>query len=222
MLENSSIGVYAIDRLALGMLGAVIIMVLCNRLAALVYVYAFQSLLLAAIAFFASSGLHAHHLIWMVYLIIIVKVLGIPYMLLRLIDTLTIKREVEPYVKWPISLLAASGLVILAYYIQRDILELHEGVVFNHCLSTSLAVILIGLFLMITRKKAITQMVGLLTMENGVFLGAIVLTSGMPMVIELGMSFDVLVGLLIMGVFTFRIKETFASIDTSKLNSLRG
>lgn len=213
---------YLIDKLAVCVLGAVMIMSLCSRLVTLVYVYAFQSLLLAAIAFFASYTPHAHHLIWMVYLIIIVKVVVIPYVFLRIIKTLTIKKEVEPYVSQLASPLVASGLVILAYYSQQYVLQLHEGVVFSHCLSISIAVILIGFFLMITRKKAVTQMVGLMTMENGVFLCAMVLTSGMPMIIELGVSFDVLMGILIMGIFVFRIRETFASIDTSKLNSLRG
>lgn len=213
---------YLIDKLTVCMLGAVMIMSLCSRLVTLVYVYAFQSLLLAAIAFFASYTPHAHHLIWMVYLIIIVKVVVIPYVFLRIIETLTIKKEVEPYVSQLVSPLVASGLVILAYYSQQYVLQLHEGVVFSHCLSISIAVILIGFFLMITRKKAVTQMVGLMTMENGVFLCAMVLTSGMPMIIELGVSFDVLMGILIMGIFVFRIRETFASIDTSKLNSLRG
>ena len=213
---------YLIDKLAVCMLGAVMLMSLCSRLVTLVYVYAFQSLLLAAIAFFASYTPHAHHLIWMVYLIVIVKVVVIPYVFLRIIETLTIKKEVEPYVSQLASPLVASGLVILAYYSQQYVLQLHEGVVFSHCLSISIAVILIGFFLMITRKKAVTQMVGLMTMENGVFLCAMVLTSGMPMIIELGVSFDVLMGILIMGIFVFRIRETFASIDTSKLNSLRG
>ncbi|HHT9155100.1 MAG TPA: hydrogenase [Candidatus Tripitaka sp. YC43] len=213
---------YIIDKLAVCMLGVVILMSMCGRLVTLVYVYAFQSLLLAAIAFFASYTPHAHHLIWMVYLIIIVKVVVIPYVFLRIIETLTLKKEVEPYVSQLASPLVASGLVILAYYSQQYVLQLHEGVVFSHCLSISIAVILIGFFLMITRKKAVTQMVGLMTMENGVFLCAMVLTSGMPMIIELGVSFDVLMGILIMGIFVFRIRETFASIDTSKLNSLRG
>ncbi|MEK7822076.1 MAG: hydrogenase [Planctomycetota bacterium] len=213
---------YLIDKLAVCMLGAVMLMSLCSRLVTLVYVYAFQSLLLAAIAFFASYTPHAHHLIWMVYLIVIVKVVVIPYVFLRIIETLTIKKEVEPYVSQLASPLVASGLIIMAYYSQQYVLQLHEGVVFSHCLSISIAIILIGFFLMITRKKAVTQMVGLMTMENGVFLCAMVLTSGMPMIIELGVSFDVLMGILIMGIFVFRIRETFASIDTSKLNSLRG
>ncbi len=205
------------------MLGTALIMTLCGRLVTLVYVYAFQSFLLAAVAFFASYSLHAHHLIWMVYLILAVKVLGIPYVLLRLIETLTIKREVEPYVGQLASPIVASGLIIMAYYAtEQYILKPYEGIVLGHCLSISLALVLIGFFLIVSRKKAITQMIGLLAMENGVLLGAMALTSGMPMIIELGISFDVLVGVLIMGFFVFRIRETFASIDTSKLNSLRG
>ncbi|MFN3467963.1 MAG: hypothetical protein ACK4WF_09735, partial [Candidatus Brocadiales bacterium] len=124
---------YLIDRLTVCMLGAVVIMSLCSRLVTLVYVYAFQSLLLAAIAFFASYTPHAHHLIWMVYLIVIVKVVVIPYVFLGIIETLTIKKEVEPYVGKLVSLLVASGLVILAYYTQQYVLQLHEGGVFSHC-----------------------------------------------------------------------------------------
>ncbi|HLA38337.1 MAG TPA: hypothetical protein VJZ02_07705, partial [Candidatus Brocadiales bacterium] len=135
---------YIIDKLAVCMLGAVMLMSLCSRLVTLVYVYAFQSLLLAAIAFFASYTPHANHLIWMVYLIVIVKVVVIPYVFLRIIETLTIKKEVEPYVSQLVSPLVASGLVILAYYSQQYVLQLHEGVVFSHCLSISIAVILIG------------------------------------------------------------------------------
>lgn len=221
-MESLITEAHAIEKLALGMLGTVMVMALCTHLETLVYVYVLQSLLLAAIAFSASYSLHTHHLIWMAYLIVAVKVLIVPYVITTVIKALTIKRAVEPYVSQPVSLLVASGLVILAYYTEQRILRLPEGVVFGHCLSISIATILIGFFLMLSRKKAITQMIGLLTMENGVFLGAMALTSGMPMIIELGVSFDVLVGILIMGVFVFRIGETFASIDTSELNSLRG
>ncbi|HHT9120265.1 MAG TPA: hydrogenase [Candidatus Hypogeohydataceae bacterium YC41] len=221
-MENLTGVVPTLDKLATCMLGAAMIMVMCSRLVTLVYVYAFQSLLLAITALIATFSLNSHHLIWMVFLIVALKVVAIPLVLLEITATLTIKKEVEPYVEPRVSVLVASGLVILAYYTERYILQLHKGEVFTHCLATSIALILIGFFLMISRKKAITQMVGLLTMENGVFLSAMTLTSGMPMIVELGISFDVLVGILIMGVFVFRIRETFASLDTSKLNSLRG
>jgi hydrogenase-4 component E len=222
MFEDLVHSIGTINKLSALMLATAVILVMCSRLKSLVYVYAFQSLALAAIALCASYSLHAHHLVWMSYLTLFLKVLVIPWVLLRLIEGLTIKREVEPYVGRAVSSLTASGLIILAYYVGKESFRLEMGYLISHCLSASLAILLIGFFIMITRKKAITQIVGLLVMENGLFLGAIVLTSGMPMVIELGISFDILMGILIMGVFVFRIQETFASIDTSKLNSLRG
>lgn len=212
-----------INKLSGLMLAAAIILVMCSRLSSLVYVYALQSLLLAIIAFCASYSLHAHHLVYMSYLTFFLKVLVVPWVLLRLIESLTIKREIEPYVSPAVSALIACGLIILAYYyVEEKGFRPEVGYLTSYRLSVSMAILLIGFFIMITRKKAITQVIGILVMENGLFLGAIVLTSGMPMVIELGIAFDVLVGILIMGVFVFRLRETFGSIDTSKLNSLRG
>lgn len=222
MFEDLIYSTSTINKLLALMLATAVVLVMCSRLKSLVYVYALQSLVLAAVAFCASYSLHAHHLAWMSYLTLFLKVLVIPWILLRLIEGLTVKREVEPYVSLAVSPLIACGLIVLAYYVEERSFRLETGYLTNHCLSVSLAILLMGFFIMITRKKAITQIVGLLVMENGLFLGAIVLTSGMPMVVELGIAFDILVGILIMGVFVFRIRETFVSIDTSKLNSLRG
>lgn len=222
MLEHFIYSAGIIDKLVGLMLVVTVVLLMCYRLTSVVYGYAFQSLILAAIAFCTSYSLHAHHLVWMAYLTVALKVLVVPRVLLRLIEGLTVKTKVEPYVGPTMSMLIGCGLVILAYYVEERGFRLDIGSLTSRCLSVSLAIILIGFFIMISRKKAITQVVGLLVMENGLFLGAIVLTSGMPMVIELGISFDILVGILIMGVFVFRLRETFGSIDTSKLNSLRG
>ena len=82
--------------------------------------------------------------------------------------------------------------------------------------------LLTGFFLMINRRKAITQVLALLTMENGVMLAAIVLTTyGMPLVVEIGVFFDVVIAVMVLGILVFRIRETFASMDVSKLNELR-
>jgi hydrogenase-4 component E len=222
MFEDLIYSPNTINQFSAWMLATAVVLVMCSRLKSLVYVYALQSLVLAVIALCASYSLHAHHLAWMSYLTFFLKVMVIPWILLRLIEGLTIKTEVEPYVGYVASPLIACGLIILAYYVEERSFRMEMGYLTSRCLSVSLAILLIGFFIMMTRKKAITQIVGLLVMENGLFLGAIVLTSGMPMVVELGISFDILVGILIMGVFVFRIRETFASIDTSKLNSLRG
>jgi hydrogenase-4 component E len=86
----------------------------------------------------------------------------------------------------------------------------------------AMALFLIGFFLMMNRRKAISQVVALLTAENGLFLAAIALTYGMPLIVEIGIFFDVLVGLMILGILSYRIAETFESMDTSKLRRLRG
>jgi hydrogenase-4 component E len=85
-----------------------------------------------------------------------------------------------------------------------------------------MSLVSIGLFIMISRKKALMQMLGILIMENGLFLGAISLTYGMPLLVELGIFFDVLIGVLIMGILIFRINKTFESIDTDVLKTLIG
>jgi hydrogenase-4 component E len=89
-------------------------------------------------------------------------------------------------------------------------------------LAASVALILTGAFLMVSRNKALMQMLGLLVLENGIFLAALTTTFGMPLVIEIGIFFDILIGLLLMGIFTFRIRDTFDHLDVSKLRRLRG
>jgi hydrogenase-4 component E len=86
----------------------------------------------------------------------------------------------------------------------------------------ALSMVLIGLFLMVTRRKAITQILALLTVENAVFLVAVGATSGMPLVVELGISFDVILAVLVLGVLVHRIVDRFESMDTSRLSNLWG
>jgi hydrogenase-4 component E len=93
----------------------------------------------------------------------------------------------------------------------------------NNTLAIALTLLLTGFFLMINRRKALTQVLALLTVENGVMLAAVALTTyGMPLVVELGIFFDVLVAVMVLGILVYRIRENFASMDTSKLNRLRG
>jgi len=89
-------------------------------------------------------------------------------------------------------------------------------------LAAAVAIMLMGCFLMITRNKALAQILGLLILENGIFMAALVTTFGMPLVIEIGIAFDVLMGVFLMGLFTFRIRDSFADLDVSKLRRLRG
>ncbi len=121
------------------------------------------------------------------------------------------------------SLLICGGLVIVADSVAQPILSAQVGDTMgvSRVLPASIAMILIGLFIMIARKKAVTQLIGLLTMENGLFLSGLAITYGMPMIVEVGIFFDILMAALILGVFMFRINRTFESISMDTLRSLR-
>jgi hydrogenase-4 component E len=92
----------------------------------------------------------------------------------------------------------------------------------DDALAAAVSLILTGAFLMVSRKKALMQVLGLLVLENGIFVAALITTFGMPLVIEIGIFFDILMGLFLMGIFTFRINDTFDHLDVSKMRRLRG
>ena len=123
-------------------------------------------------------------------------------------------------------LIAVSGvgpklaLAVLSYVVARPFTSLER--LGSNTVAVAIALLLTGFFLMINRRKAITQVLALLTMENGVMLAAIALTTyGMPLVVELGIFFDVVIAVMVLGLLIFRIRETFASMDTSKLSELK-
>lgn len=192
-----------------------------TRMGQLVRSFAFQSLMLAAIAAVLAHYTGSEHIYVVAGLTLVVKGVVIPRFLMYSMDRLKVRREIEPLIGIPASLLISGGLVIVAYYITEPLISSAETVTRN-CLAVSLAVVLIGLFMMISRRKAMTQMVGLLMMENGLFLGIISTTYGMPLIVEIGIFFDVLMAVLIMGIFAYRINQTFETLDTTFMRRLRG
>jgi hydrogenase-4 component E len=189
----------------------------------LVRLLALQGIALGALALAVAYVANAPHIYVAAALTLVLKGGVIPWMLLYVMDKLGTEREVEPLVSIPLSLLVCGGLTVVAFYITQPIIFSGGAIttITRDCLAISLAVVLIGFFTMISRKKAITQVMGMLTMENGLFLAAISVTYGMPLIVELGIFFDALVAVLIMGLFTFRIKRTFASVDTTVMRGLQ-
>jgi hydrogenase-4 component E len=160
---------------------------------------------------------------WHLYLVAVVtflvKGIAAPGILLFVLKRITSKIEVEMFVGRTSSLVLACGLILIAYYVTGPFVELGAPRIM---LSVSLALLLIGLFMMVTRKTALMQVLGFMLMENGVFMTAVSTTLGMPLVVEMGIFLDVLVGVGIMGLLSHRINDKFASIETTKLNSLKG
>jgi hydrogenase-4 component E len=182
--------------------------------------FALQSVFLAVTAALVAFLTGIHHIYIAALLTVVIKVIVIPRILKKVIERLNVTRELVLNVNIPPSLLICGALVILAFYITQPIISL-GFLLTKDSLAIALAIVLIGFFTMIARKKAVTQVVGFLVMENGLFLGATAAAYGMPLIVELGVFFDVLVAGLIIGIFTHRLQDTFDSVDTSKLTELR-
>ncbi len=191
-----------------------------TRLYSCVRAFGIQSFLLASVAGIVAYSTGKNDIYIVALLTLVIKAAVIPYILIYIIREIKVKREVELYVNVSPSLIIGGVLVVISYYLIRSINIISE--LSSFALSASMSLVSIGLFVMISRKKAIMQMLGILIMENGLFLGAISLTYGMPLLVELGIFFDVLIGVLIMGILIFRINRTFESIDTDMLKTLIG
>ena len=191
-----------------------------RRLSACVDLFALQSLFLAVTAALVAWFTDSPHIYIAALLTIAIKMIAIPMILKKVIERVNVKREVEFVINIPPSLLICGALVILAFSVTEPIAKL-GFLLTRDSLAIALAIVLIGFFTMISRKKAITQIVGFLMMENGLFLGATASAYGMPLIVELGVFFDVLVAALIIGVYTHRLQDTFDSVDTTKLTGLK-
>ena len=206
---------------AAGMLVSAFLMVGQKSLFTTIRLYGAQSLLLATVAVVMAISDERPHLFLMATLTTVLKGFVIPLFLMRVVDRIGIHREIEPFLNVPASLLACLGLTVVGYRVSTGFPEGTVGVT-HHVLGVGLSTLMIGLFLMVTRKKAISQVLALLTVENAIFLVALGITSGMPMVVELGIFFDVILAVLVLGVLVRRIVDRFESMDVSRLSKLKG
>ena len=206
---------------AAGMLVSAYLMVGQKALFTAIRLYGAQSFLLGIVAATIALSEGRHDLYVTAALTVALKGLLIPWFLMRVIDRIGIHREIEPFLNVPVSLLVCVGLTVVGYRVSTGFPEGVRGVS-HHLIGVALSLLLIGLFLMVTRKKAISQILALMMIENAVFLVAAGITTGMPFVVELGISFDVILAVLILGIMVSRIVDRFESMDVSRLSKLRG
>ena len=220
-LPTSETASRLITLLASLMLVFQLLLVVQRMLITNIRLFALQSLLLTAIAAEVAYAYGAWHLLVVVVLTFLGKVIFLPWLLTRLVRRIKIEQEVRPFVNMPASMLICGALTVLASVVVRPFTSLER--LGSNTLAVALTLLLTGFFLMINRRKAITQVLALLTTENGVMLAAIALTTyGMPLVVEMAIFFDVVVGVMVLGLLVFRIRESFDSMDVSKLNELKG
>jgi hydrogenase-4 component E len=154
-------------------------------------------------------------------IIIILKVIYIPRLLNKTYRNVEYTVEKDFILNIPILIIISCGIVVFSYFSMSTVEGLNEGTISLNLIN-SVSVILIGIFFMISRKKAIGQIIGFLVIENGLFITAMFATEGMPFVVDMGVFVDLLSAVMILGIMVFRINEKFESIDTSKLNRLKG
>jgi hydrogenase-4 component E len=153
--------------------------------------------------------------------IVAIKVVVIPKLLKQTYEKVSYKVEKDFFFNIPILIIGCCFIVVFTYFSVATTTGINSGPV-NTQVVNSVSLILIGLFFMISRKKAIGQIVGFLVIENGIFITALFATQGMPFIVDMGILMDVLVGVIIMGMMVFRIDERFGSIDTNKIKDLKG
>ncbi len=195
-------------------------MLVQRRMYALLHLFAWQGLFLSVSTAIVGFVAKTHHLYISSLLTLAIKVVLLPYILHKLIQKLHIHKEVESVVNVPATMLMGIALVIFSYHLTSPIREL-STLITKSTLAVALATVLLGLLMMITRRHAVTQIIGFLAVENGLFFAATSATYGMPLVVELGVALDLLIAAFIFGIFFFHINTTFDSLDVDQMARLK-
>ncbi len=205
----------------LGILITSFLLVMVKRITAMISVFRAQSFFLALVTLSVAVNSGSLELYAVAGLLFLLKVIGIPHYLSRIVKKVQVNENLGFFVNPMLSLIIAVLLTYFAYLFAHQVIQL-PGKVASTALAISLSVTLIGLFVMISRVKALTQIVGLLVMENGLFLAAAAVSGGMPFFVEIAIFFDLMVCVIIQGIFVYRINKLFTHIDIDKLTGLRG
>jgi hydrogenase-4 component E len=220
MIAAGALSGQLIDLFATLMLLVAFAMIAQRRVLTLIHLFAVQGATLVGSTALVGYLTHQPHLYISAGLTLALKVFLIPWLLHRVIDRLNVRWDVEMLINIPMMLLIGIVLVVFAFNIAAPIAQLSASIA-RGTLGIALACVLLSFLMMITRSKAVPQVIGFLAMENGLFFAAVAATYGMPMVVELGIALDVLVGILILGVFLFQIREQFDSLDIRHLERLK-
>ena len=209
-----------VNLLGAGLLILAFGMIAQRRILSLVHLYTAQGAVLVLATAVVGYVTHQPHLYVSAGLTLLLKVLLIPWLLHRVVRQLDIRWELERLINIPTTMLIGILVVIFAFNLALPISRLSSNLA-SGTLGIALACVLLSFLMMITRAKAVPQVIGFLSMENGLFFAATSATYGMPMVVELGIALDVLIGVLILGVFMFQIREQFDSLDIRHLEKLK-
>jgi hydrogenase-4 component E len=191
-----------------------------RRILGLIHLFAWQGLFLCISTAIVGYITGMHHLFISSLMTLSFKVILLPYILFVLVRKLKIRKESEALVNIPRTMMIGIALVIFSYHLTAPVTQL-STMVTKSTLAVALATVMLGLLMMVTRRHAVTQIIGFLAMENGLFFAATSATYGMPMVVELGVALDLLIAAFIFGIFFFHINTTFDSLDVEQMAKLK-
>jgi hydrogenase-4 component E len=191
-----------------------------DRMYALLNVYALHALVLAASVAWQALIQDAPHLYVTAGIALVFKAIVIPVALHRMIVRLGIHREIEKVVGVGFTMLAGMGLVALSMVVMLRVAHNADPLA-QEDLAFALAVVLLGLLMMVTRHNAVSQVIGFMSLENGLVLAATG-AKGMPLVVEISVAFSILIAFIVIGIFLFRIRERFDTVDVQALDRFRG
>ena len=197
------------------------LMVIAKRTPALIRSFRYQSFCLFLATFMVALVEHELDLYVVAGLLLILKVVFIPQLLYRTIKKIKASEELGLFINPQLSLLWALGFTYLSWVFAVRLIGPNDAVKII-MLAVTFFVVLTGIFLMIFRMTALAQIIGLLVMENGIFLLASMVSGGMPFFVEIALFFDVFVFVIIIEVFVYKVNRLFTHIDTSKMRSLKG
>lgn len=204
-----------------GILVSTYLMFIAKRMPVLIRSFRYQSLFLFLVTLMMALSEHQLDLYLIAGLLFIIKVLLIPYLLYKVMKKTKVSADIGLFINVQLSLFCALGLTYLAWIFSARLIAPSSQVQVG-ILAIAFFAVLAGLFLMISRMTALAQIVGLLVMENGLFLLASAVSGGMPFFVEIAIFFDVFVSVVIMGFFVYRINKLFTHIDVNKLSNLKG
>jgi hydrogenase-4 component E len=207
--------------LAGGMLVLSFALLYQDRIAAVINVFALQAIALSLSVAWQALVQGAPHLMVTAAIALVVKGFVIPTALHHIIRRMHIHREIEEVIGSGLTMLTGLGLVALSILLVQPVGEGEVSIYVREDLAFALAVILLGLLMMITRRNAVTQVVGFMSLENGLVLAATG-AKGMPLVVEISVAFSILIAFIVFGIFVFRIRERFDTVDVRALDRFRG
>lgn len=191
-----------------------------DRLSSLINVFALHALVLTASVTWQAFVQHAPHLYITAAIAFVFKAVVIPVALRRIVVKLGIHRQLDNVVGVGLAMLAGIGLVALSMVVMLRVTAEADPLA-REDLAFALSVVLLGLLMMVTRRNAVSQVIGFMSLENGLVLAATG-AKGMPLVVEISVAFSVLIAFIVIGIFLFRIRERFDTVDIQALDRFRG